>query len=459
MITLLLAFQLQAAVLDTAIARMGGADSLRAIQRARFEMLTQWQRTAFDGRPYADQPNYEQHSELRDYTIDAWRNSRRFGFAANAPQIADVVRDTVAIRRSPGGPGGVASPGIAAPGQWAPLNIAYVQEKNELFAVAPERLLLGARSARDLRALPDTSIAGAAHARVSATVGGFPMTIFVRRSTGFLTMARFTTNEDADFGLTPWGDMEVEYWYSSWRRYPNGLVYPAQFDVRRVGTPYKRMSILSATFNPAAMPDSFAVSDSLRSAWYATSRKAMHDVPFDSAKFIGDGHFATFGAPGAPAGAVKVGSKWVMLEGGQAPMSAERASAFLGGAPAAAFVTIPSTGSGGAAWLATHGATVHVAPGAAPFVKRVFRGQHAGSAKADVVSSGRWIRIAGDSVRVEPVDLADAPGAMVVYVPSLEYVYSGLAALPHHMDRVRALAKARGWKVTRWGNARSVLVP
>src|SRR5690349_22993053 len=110
MINILLAFQMQAAVLDTAIARMGGADSLRAIQRARFEMLTQWQRTAFDARPYADQPSYEVHSELRDYTIDAWRNSRRFGFAANAMQIADVVRDSVAIRRSPGGPGGVASP-------------------------------------------------------------------------------------------------------------------------------------------------------------------------------------------------------------------------------------------------------------------------------------------------------------------------------------------------------------
>ena len=38
-------------------------------------------------------------------------------------------------------------------GAWTTLNVAYVDERRELFAFAPERALLGARSARDLRML------------------------------------------------------------------------------------------------------------------------------------------------------------------------------------------------------------------------------------------------------------------------------------------------------------------
>ena len=34
------------------------------MKRVRFEMMTQWQRTVFDERPYADQPVYESHSRL-----------------------------------------------------------------------------------------------------------------------------------------------------------------------------------------------------------------------------------------------------------------------------------------------------------------------------------------------------------------------------------------------------------
>src|SRR6478609_7825374 len=79
------------APLDTAIARMGGVDVLARVQRVRFELMTQWQRTAFDGRPYPDQPSYEWHSDLRDYAAGTWRNTRRYagmsasGAAAGTP--------------------------------------------------------------------------------------------------------------------------------------------------------------------------------------------------------------------------------------------------------------------------------------------------------------------------------------------------------------------------------------
>jgi hypothetical protein len=457
------------AALDTALARMGGADALRRVTRVRFEMLTQWQRTAFDGRPSADAPSYELHSDLRDYAIPAWRNTRRFvvpgGVATGAPpawrEITDVVRDSVAIRRVPRAPGAAAAgAGAGAADGWAPLNVAYVDERRELFAFAPERALLAARAAADLRALPDTTIAGAPHARVAATVDGFAATLFLRRGDGLPAMARWRAPHPNDFGLVPWGTMEVELWYANWTPQRGGFVYPAQWDVRRVGRPYKRMTVLAAAFDVAETPDSFAVPEALRAAHLATARRPMHDLPLDSARLV-EGRLASFGAFGAPAGAVRLGRRWLLLEAGQAPLNAERAAAWLrradsGSTLAGALVTPPATGSGGAAWLAARQLPVHAGPGAAPFVAAVLRGHDAPAAALAPVPRARWLRVDGDSLWLEPLDLPDAPGTLVAWVPSLRWVYSASLTNPAHRERVLAHARARGWDVARVGSARAV---
>src|SRR5512138_2530407 len=121
--------------LDTAIARMGGKDALERIERVRFEMMTLWQRLTFDDRPTDLIGTYELHSDLRNYTLGAWRNTRRFVSGPALQEGTDIVLRDVAIRRLPPRPDGTASP-------WAPLSIAYVDERKEVFAFAPERLLL-----------------------------------------------------------------------------------------------------------------------------------------------------------------------------------------------------------------------------------------------------------------------------------------------------------------------------
>ncbi|MDB4917815.1 MAG: putative peptidase [Gemmatimonadetes bacterium] len=449
--------------LDTAIARMGGATVLRGIERARFEMITQWQRSVFDDRRYADQPSYEWHSDLRDYSTSSWRNTRRFVAATTWREGTDVVQDSVAIRRSPGGAGGVASPAIVAAGAWTTLNIAYVDERRELFAMAPERLLLAMRGAPDLRALPDTTIAGVANARVIATLSGVPTTVYLHRGDGMLAGATFRATETNDFGLVPWGEMTVEFWYSSWRKYPTGISYPHQWDVRRVGQPYKRMTVLGATFNPPAQPDSFTVSDSLRAAYFRTAMRPMHDIPIDSARIV-DGRFVSFATPGAPAGAVKLGKRWVLLEGGSAPISIERASAWLKGNDAstqvaAALLTLSGAGSGGAGWLTSQRVPLFAARGAMRSVAHSLNGYHASSQGLSEVKSGRWLKVDGDSLWMEPIDLPDAPGSLLVYVPSLEWIYTGMAVGALQLDIALARARAKGWKVTRTGSLRAIATP
>jgi len=139
--------------------------------------------------------------------------------------------------------------------RWAPLNIAYVDERRELFAFAPERLVFSLRHASALRALNDTLIGGQAHARLATTVDGWPSTVFVRRSDALPATVRFRADEKADFGLPPWGVHEVEFWYSDWQTVPGGALLPRQRDVRRFGHPYKRMTVLAMQVNAPTPPE------------------------------------------------------------------------------------------------------------------------------------------------------------------------------------------------------------
>ena len=449
------------AALDTAIARMGGKETLARIERVRFEMMTLWQRMTFENRPTDVIGTYELHSDLRNYTLGGWRNTRRFVGGPMLQEGTDIVIENVAIRRLPPRPDGTASP-------WTPLSIAYVDERREIFTFAPERLLLSARAASDLRALADTTIAGAPHARVSATVNGFPTTILVRRSDGLLAMARYRAAQPNDLGLAPWGDMDVEMWYSRWSKYPlpgtTGVAYPTQWDVKRVGRLYKRLVVLAANFDPAAPADSFAVSDSLRVAFAAgAANRPMWDLPMDSAKVV-ESHFAQFGRPGLSQAAVKLGSKWLMLEGTAVPKRNETDLAWLEATDATPtlaglLVTVPNTGRGGAAWFVERKLPVYVAPGAATSMSATLANWNQSRTASTVIAKPQWIRVGGDSLWVEAIDYPDLAGSLVAYVPTLKWVYSGAAASPLNVDVLIARIRERGWAVDRLGSARALVQP
>jgi hypothetical protein len=436
------------AIIDTAIGHMGGAGALMSLTRVRLEMMTQWQRTSFDTRPYADLPSYERHTEQRDYGIPAWRNYRRFAAGSSWREITDVVRDSVAIRQSNG--------------SWAPLNVAYVDERRELFTFAAERVLLEGREASDLRILSDTTIGGMAHARVAATINGYPTTLVFRRADGLLAMARYLAAQPNDFGLAPWGRMEVEIWYSRWTALPVGVSLPWQWDVKRVGRPYKRMTVLAFSVDTASA-DSFAVSDSLRTAFLATANHPMQDVPLDSARMLQPG-VARFAAFGYPAGAVRVGRSWLLLETGQASVNAERAVDWLkrsdaDGRLGGALVTLPAGANGGVVWLSQQQAHLYVGPGAVPFIATILRNHDRSLPRSAEITRGQWLRMTGDSVWVEPIDLPDAPRSMLVYVPSLKWAYAALAVSPLHQRYLMDRLRERDWQIEHLGSLRDIWAP
>lgn len=447
--------------LDTAIARMGGEDALRKIERVRFETMTLWQRMAFEARQSDLIGSYELHSDLRNYTLGAWRNTRRSVGGPTMREMVDIVQKDVAIRRFPPAADGTLPP-------FAPLNIAYVDERKEIFAFTPDRLLLSARTATDLKSLPDTTMLGVTHARISATIDGFPATLFFRRNDGFLAMARYRAGQPNDFGLAPWGDMEVETWYSRWAKFPlagtQGVGFPTEWDVRRVGKMYKRLTVISANFDAVAPADSFAVSDSLRSAFASgNASKPMWDVPMDSAKIL-EPRLARFGMPGQGQMAVKLGTSWLMLEGTSMPQRNETDVAWLkqadpGSSVAGLLITMPNSGRGGAAWFIEKKLPVYVTPGASSAMAATMKNWKRSPAALTVLSKPQWIRVGGDSLWVESMDFPDYPGAIIAYVPSMRWAYSSIAASPLMFDMVVARIRQRGWTVDRIGSQRTLTQP
>lgn len=433
------------AVLDTAAARMGGIDALRSVKRMRLESMTEWQRTSLDARPHAAVSSYEWHSEMRDYVNPAWRYTRRFLQPTGWLEIVDLVVDSVAAMKNNG--------------VWTPQNVAYVDERTEAFTFAPERLMVFAYDATDAKALADTTEQGVTYQRVRATVNGFATTLYFGKRDGALAMAKFRAAQPKDFGLAGWGDMDVMIRYSQWQRLRDVAInVPMQMNIYRAGKPYKRITNINAVPNAAFVADSLTMPDSLRKAFLAQGNRAMFDLPVDSAK-MSNGNFASFVTPGTPAGAIRIGGQWLMLEAGTAPVSMQRSVAALAKSDAAtpvagALLTQPSA-QAGIVWLLQNRKSVWTTGGAKPYVDATLRGWNRDERAREVVS-GSWLRVGTDSVRVESIDLPDYPGTAIVYSPTLKWAYSALAVSPIISERIVAHVKARGWSVERVGNARDL---
>lgn len=415
-----------------------GGEAVRAVERVRLDTMTQWQRTAYRDVPWTDRPSFEPHTDVRDYTIPAWRNTRDFG----AQRIVNVVRDTVATTDMGDGP--------------RPQSVAYVDERDELFMYTPDRLMLILDGAADLRAARDTVVGGERFTQVQATLrGDEPVTVAFHAGTGLPALLRFRAAHPNDFGLVPFGEMHVEVWYSAWRTF-GAVSIPTQWDVQRAGAPYKRMTVRAADFDPDFAADSFHVAPELRAA-FLQARGPMHDRPVDSVSVMGDGVARVHGF-GFPEGALRLGNGWVLLEAGHAPLSFERGSAALADAGVsdleAAIVAAARPGNGGVATLVEAGVPVYTSVAAAPFVDAVLRGAAVRARGVTVVREPTELRRGGRLLRLEPVDLPDVPGSLVVWAPDDGVLYAPDALTPLDVRMVRALAGARGWSVRQLWTAR-----
>ncbi len=430
-----------------AVALMGGERALRGVERVVYQMMTQWQRSHFRAVPFTDQPSFEPHTDVRDYTIPAWRNTRQFG----ATNIVNVIRDSIALTNTGK--------------DFQPLSVAYVDERAELFLYTPDRLMLALRDAPDLATGADTTIGGEAHHRVNGTLAGrFRSSVFFHRGTGLPTMLRFNAGHPNDFGLVAWGVMPVEVWYSSWRTV-GAVSMPLQWDILRVGVPYKRITVQRASFNPTFAADSFAVTAEQRATYLASSAtKPMHENVMRREVNMATPELANIVAFGLQAGAVKVGAGWLMLGAAHTPFSyryGARLLDSLGATPIIAVLagTSISATNGGVFVAVDQGLPVYVSQASEAALRRIFAGAGRPVRGLTRVRSGMRVGEGAQAARLEPVDLPNMPGSVMAFVPSSGWLYVPDATTVLDVTIARARAQALGWEVKSVGTATAIFRP
>jgi hypothetical protein len=255
--------------------------------------------------------------------------------------------------------------------------------------------------------------------------------------------------------------MEVEVWYSNWRTF-GGLAIPTQWDIHRVGAPYKRMTVQRATFDPDLAPDSFALSEEMRSRYWASlAPLPMHEgVTVQSATMPALG-LAVLAPPfGVPGGAVDTGQGWLMLGAGQAGFNYDQGIvlfADLAAAPVTGVLVAEARGgNGGVLRAAEEKLPIYVSASAEPFVRTVLRNGHRTESTVVVVSAPRTLGVGAERVELEPLDLPDAPGSLIVFKPSLGWLFVPEASDPLHTGLARERAASKGWDVLVVGTARTV---
>jgi hypothetical protein len=426
---------------NRAIDLMGGEEKLRGIHRTAMSMMTQWQRTGFREIPYTDRPSFERHHDVRDYTIPAWRNTRQFG----SRDIVNIVRDSVSATNFGTG--------------FQPLNIAYVDERAELFAYTPDRLMLFLRDAPDLRVGRDTSIGGESHRVVTATVADrFPSQVYFHAGTGLPTVLRFRAAQANDFGLVPWGEMQVSVWYSNWRTM-HELSIPTQWDIERVGQPYKRMTVLSIELNPEFAPDSFEVAANTRASYFQTAARPMHETRGITATQVVEPGLVVNEGFGFPAGAVEVGGEWLMIGAGQASYNFRMGVEALTSAGvrtiAGVLALTASTGNGGVLAAADAGLPIYVSPASEPFVRKMLEGSTRHDAEIIRVPTGGFaIEFGEERLQLKPIDLPNVAGSVMLYRPETGWLYLPDAVEDLDMRIGQQQAQQADWDIRSTGNAR-----
>ncbi len=242
-----------AAILTNAIAAMGGESTLKSVRVVATEAMGhQW---ALEQSERPEGPwlsTYQQRSEVRDLAgnrrmVSAQR--RDWSFPSWSPAIATVVANGIAGRRSGE--------------RWFGGAPADVHEWEQALALGPERLLLTARAAADLRVLADEVQQGVNQRVLAFTFDGQPYRLLLNAWTHLPTMLELVRDDPM------WGDVTERRWFSFWTMHDGGLMYPRQTTTEWNGLPYTDWTVHDVKINP-------------------TLDEAMFQIPAEAAKGFAD---------------------------------------------------------------------------------------------------------------------------------------------------------------------------
>jgi hypothetical protein len=245
-----------------AIESVGGEKRLASVRGIKVETIGhEW---ALEQSERPEGPwlaHYVQRTELRDASAGRLRRqtqTKDWNFSKWSPEPAPTTIVS----------GGTV--GHMFNGRWRPGNGGDVADASDSFALSPERLLLTARDAADLKPGPTRTLQGVQNHSVAFTWQKRPLVLYLNSWTNRPTMLQMV--RDDQFGI--WGDVTEQRWYSWWDL-QKGLWYPRQVTVEWNGYPFRDTSVMDLVVDAPVNDADFEIP-----ADTVTAFAAAKDRPF-----------------------------------------------------------------------------------------------------------------------------------------------------------------------------------
>jgi hypothetical protein len=237
------------------LVQMGGEANVRAIQSVRFKAIGHRNELEQSERPEGPYiVEYDQISESRDFATNSLRQGIELKVATQPKYDLLNIINGDATSSSFGGQSGPGSPDT-------------VQRAQEELVLGPERILVTALDASDLRAEPDTVLQSVPHHVVKFTWDHLPVRVFLNANTALPTAVEWVGAYPYNTFWSVWGDVTTRVYYSFWTLATGGIHYPRQWDVVRNNMPDQTWTIDELEMNPQLPTDTFAISDADRTAF------------------------------------------------------------------------------------------------------------------------------------------------------------------------------------------------
>lgn len=260
--------------LSAAVVAMGGEARLASLKSLTLESIGHGWALEQSERP--DGPwltIYRQRTETRDYALGRRRveNQQRFWSSPNWSRPAVTVSS-----------GGVAARQFGD--RWAAASAIELQDAADSLALSPERVLLSARAAADLRTAPDEVHQGVNQHVLAFTFGGRRCRLFLNAWTHLPTMLEVV--RDDQFGI--WGDVTERRWFGYWTLEAGALMYPRQTSVEWNGRTHTDDTVQTITVDVPVADASFAIPDDVRAAFEAarSAPAGMASLKLDASRAV-----------------------------------------------------------------------------------------------------------------------------------------------------------------------------
>ncbi|HEX7289396.1 MAG TPA: MBL fold metallo-hydrolase [Candidatus Angelobacter sp.] len=257
-----------AALLRDAFAAMGGEDKVRQLKTLHWETVGHRNLLEQSERPEGPYiVEYEQTEEWRDLEHGRWRQESR------SRNVLEENAFTVIVT------GGAAAQKFGEkemPGSGEQLQLA-----NDALAFGPEKVLLNALAAADLKRLPDLVLQGVPHQLIQFTHAGTPVRVYLNADTHLPTAVEWVMTYPYGIFWSVWGDVTTRVYYSLWWL-QDGIHYPRQMDTFRNGMPDRSEAITKIEFNSPIQSDLFVISPETRNAFSVLAKMTVDDRPLGS---------------------------------------------------------------------------------------------------------------------------------------------------------------------------------